>query len=568
MAERKKYAIGLDFGTLAAKAVLVDIAEKREVAVSTVAYQDEVIDSTLPYGEERLPGDYALQNPSDYIDALYGLLTEVWRKGRIRPEQVIGIGVAFASCTLIPLDDKNRPLCMDSNFSTNPHSWPKCRKHHAAQAQAERISRVAKERKEDFLQYCGDKVSSEWMIPKILEILDQAPEIYQATKTFIEAGDWIVYLLTGRIIRSTSMASLKAFWSEEKGYPDQDFFTALDPRLADIESKLQGTLGLPGTWAGGLLKKVANEVGLPEGIGVSAAVVSDYAALPAVGLRDPGTTLMIMGTSICHITVSDRKRSMSGTSGVTMGNFMEHRYTYETGQAAVGDIYNWFIYSGVMYYYANEMHDRNVNVFRVLDEKMAKIRPGSSGLLALDWWNGERAELLNGGLSGLIVGLTLGTKLEEIYRAIVESTAYGARRSLENIAQKGVAVGEIYACGNLAKNSKEVMQIFADVLGKPIHVTRLAVSCAYGAAMYGAMAAGRAAAGWNTVAEMMDHMVRRDYIIYEPDPAYRGIYDELYTQYCSLYDFFGREQNTMQKLREMKEKAHHIDRDRRERRAK
>ena len=148
--KEKKYAIGLDFGTLAAKAVLVDIAEKREVAVSTVAYQDEVIDSTLPYGEERLPGDYALQNPSDYIDALYGLLTEVWRKGRIRPEQVIGIGVAFASCTLIPLDDKNRPLCMDSNFSTNPHSWPKCRKHHAAQAQAERISRVAKERKEDF----------------------------------------------------------------------------------------------------------------------------------------------------------------------------------------------------------------------------------------------------------------------------------------------------------------------------------------------------------------------------------------------------------------------------------
>lgn len=555
----KNYTIGIDFGTLSARAVLVDLESGKEAAISVVAYQDEVIDRLLPYGSSPLPSDFALQNPADYVDALQGLLTEVWRKGKINPEQVIGLGIDFTACTLIPLGSDYQPLCMQEAYSANPHSWPKLWKHHAAQPQADRITQLAAAREEAFLKHCGYKVSSEWMLPKILEILEEAPAIYDAASLFLEAGDWIVYLLTGNIRRSSCMAGFKALWNAEAGYPSQGFLTALDPRLANVLDKMGGPVYAPGTRAGGLTKAMADITGLPAGIPVSTALIDAHASVPAVGLCEPGKMLMIMGTSVCHMAVSEKECPMEGVSGIVKDVVVDGLYCYEAGQAAVGDIYDWFIYSGIMPYYAQEMHARNVNIFRVIDEKMAKLKPGSSGLIALDWWNGNRSVLADARLSGMLLGLTLTTTLEEIYRAIVESTAYGTRKILEAYEKNGVDVHEVFACGKLARTSKEVMQIFADVLGKRIRVTKIAQCSAYGSAMYGAVAAGRGAGGYNTLKEAIGRLVRHDYTVYEPNAAHVQIYDKLYAQYCKLHDYFGIKENVMQTLRQIKESVLHGD---------
>jgi len=375
-----RYTIGIDFGTLSARAVLVNLDTGEEVAMSVMAYQDAVLDRTLPNSNETLPMDFALQNPEDYEEALKCLLKEVWRKGKVNPDEVIGIGVDSTACTMIPLDGNVMPLCFDERYKGNLHSWPKLWKHHAAQQEADDITAAALACEMEFIKRYGYRISSEWMFPKILEVLRKAPEIYEATAIFMEAGDWTVYLLTNNICRSTCQAGYKAMWTEGR-YPDREFLGRLDPRLHNVLQKLEGDVLVPGVRAGGLTREMAQITGLSEGISVSVSIIDAHASIPAVGICEPGKMLMIMGTSICHLVMSDTPRMFPGISGVVKDGVIRDLYCYEAGQVAVGDIYEWFIYSGIMPYYAQEMHERNVNVFRVIDEKWR-----GSGRAAADCW--------------------------------------------------------------------------------------------------------------------------------------------------------------------------------------
>lgn len=555
MNEKHKYAIGIDFGTLSARASLVDLYENREVAVSVVAYQDEIITYSLPSTAELLPCDFFLQNPIDYVEALQALLTEIWRKGKILAEDVIGIGVGFASNTIIPLGENNMPLCMDERYRSNPHSWVKTSKHHSAQEEAEQITNLLIKKNYSLIKHCGNKVPSEWMIAKIFETFRKAPEIYHATKLFIEAGDWIVYLLTGNIRKSSCLAANKALWDSKKGYPDKDFFFQLDPGFVNIMEKVGNDVYDAGHCAGGLTARMAKQTGLPAGTPVSVAISDVLAAVPILKPKT-GQSLMIMGTSIRHMALSETKIDypICGCINQTIWkNSQRNLYCYEAVQAAAGDIYNWFIYSGIMYYYAQEMHERNVGMFPIIDEKIAKIQPGSTGLLALDWWNGNNAYPGSGKLSGLIIGMTPTTSMEEIYRALIESTAYGARKVLEDFIESGIEINEIYACGGLARKSGEVMQIFSDIIGRRINVVNVVQCSATGAALYAAVAAGKSGGGYDSFEEAMEKFSTENLMVYEPNIQYYSAYEKLFKEYCRLSDIFGQKESVMKTLKDIKE---------------
>lgn len=550
----KRYTIGIDFGTLSARGVLVDVATGAEAAVAVQGYQDAIIDTQLPEDGVLLPPDYALQNPRDYEEALESILSSLWRKADIRPEQVIGIGIDFTSCTMLPLDGNMIPLCYNPTYRKNPHSWVKLWKHHAAQAEADHITQVARRRGEKFLAHYGNTCSCEWMFPKILETLNHAPEIYHATHRFVEAGDWIVYLLTGNLRKSCVGAGFKAFWDAESGYPSREFFAAVHPELENvIEEKIGEAVWPFDSAAGHLTEQMAAATGLSTHTMVSVSNIDAHVSFPATGATQDGTMLMIMGTSLCHITVSSRKVFIPGISGVVQNGVLPGLYGYEAGQAAVGDIYDWFMCNAVPEKYLDYVQKNNINIFSLMNEKVAAIKPGSTGLLALDWWNGNRSLLVNSSLSGLLLGATLSTSAEDIYRALIEATAFGSRMIIEEFESNGVPISQVYACGGLAFKAAPVMQIFADVIGKSISVSHTKQTCALGAAIYGAVAAGKENGGYESIVEAAGHMTKPPQIVYHPNPANADVYGKLYAEYKKLHDYFGKGQNpVMQNLRKIK----------------
>ncbi len=550
----KRYVIGMDFGTLTARGVLVDVSDGTEIAVSIQGYQDAVIDTMLPESGQPLPPEFALQNPQDYEDALEGILKDLWRKAGIDPRQIIGIGIDFTSCTMLPLDRDLVPLCYDPKYRENPHSWPKLWKHHAAQKEADTINRLAHERDESFIKRYGNASSCEWMFAKILEILNKSPEIYDATYRFVEAADWVVYLLTGNLKKSIVTAGFKAFWDKKSGYPSSDFFAALHPAMEHvIEEKIGTEVCDFSSPAGHLTERMAAATGLSTSTMVSVGNIDAHISFPAAGASKNSTMLMIMGTSLCHIMVSSQEILIDGISGVTRDGVLPGFYGYEAGQAAVGDIYNWFVSNAVPDEYLEEVKLRNIDIYSLMNEKMARLVPGASGLLALDWWNGNRSLLVNSDLSGMLLGLTLSTTAEDIYRALVEATAFGSRMIIEAFEQNGVPVSQIFACGGLAFKAPQIMQIFADIIGKPIKISDIKQTSALGAAMYGAVAAGKGNGGYDTIFEAARHMTKPPHVVYEPNKEYRETYDRLYEEYRKLHDYFGKGENpVMQNLRQIK----------------
>lgn len=551
---KKYYTIGVDFGTLTARGVLVDVSNGEEKAVSIFGYQDAVIDRTLPEYNTALPSEYALQNPEDYEAALEGILKDLWRKAEIDPACVVGIGIDFTSCTVIPLDEGMMPLCMNPAFRGNKHSWPKLWKHHSAQKQANRINEVARRRGETFIKRYGGTSSCEWLFAKVLEILEEAPDVYAATYRFVEAADWIFYLLTGELKKSSVPAGFKAFWSKDEGYPSREFFKELDPALENvIEEKIGTEVFSIGTYAGRLSRRMSEITGLPEGISVALGNIDAHSSFPAAGATEDSSMLMIMGTSLCHILISSKEVFIDGISGVVRDGVMPGYYGYEAGQAAVGDIYDWFVSNLLPSEFLDEVKRRNINVFDLINEKMALIKPGASGLLALDWWNGNRSLLVNSDLSGLVLGMTLTTAPEEVYRALVEATAFGSRMIIEEFVRRGVPVNRIYACGGLSIKSPEIMQIFADILGKPVIISNAKQTSALGAAIYGAAAAGRQRGGYDSVFEAVERMVSPSEAVYVPNKSNEDVYNKLYEQYVLLHDFFGRGgSDVMQTLKHIK----------------
>lgn len=535
----RKYVLGLDFGTESGRALLVAVDTGEEVATAVQAYPDGVIDDALPGSGVKLGPDWALQNPRDYLYVLEQTVPQVLKKAGVSGDDVIGIGTDFTACTMLPIDKAGTPLCMKPEFAENPHAWVKLWKHHAAQPEADRINEVAAERGEAFLQRYGGKISSEWFFPKALQILNEAPEIYDAADRFIEAGDWIVLQLCGEEKRNACAAGYKAMWDE--GYPNQEFLKALNPRFENVvQAKMREDVYPAGTRAGGLLAEIAEKTGLKAGTAVAVGGIDAHVAVPATTVTEPGKMVMIMGTSLCHMVCGTEKTSIDGMCGVVKEGILPGYYGYEAGQSAVGDIFAWFVENCVPAPVAKKAEQEHTDLHGLLSCQAAGLKPGESGLLALDWWNGNRSVLVDADLTGLMVGMTLTTTPAEMYRALLEATAFGTYKIIRDLDAGGCPIDELYACGGLPSKNPFLMQLYADVTNRAIKVSASDQTVALGSAMWGAVAAGKAAGGYDDITAAAKQMAKLRAEMYTPNPEAHAVYERLFAEYERLHDLFGR----------------------------
>ncbi len=536
------YTIGVDFGTESGRALLVDVRDGREVASAVHAYGDGVIDQHLPGSDKPLPPDWALQNPFDYIEVFKQTIPAVLKQAGVKAEEVVGVAIDFTACTMLPTLKDGTPLCGVDQWRSNPHSWVKLWKHHAAQPEADLINETARKMGQGWLQRYGGKISSEWFFSKALQILNEAPEVYAAADRLIEACDWVIWQLTGVEIRNACTAGYKAMVQEE-GYPDRAYFGALNPAFADVvDSKMQRTFGELGSKAGGLTAQAAAWTGLNEGTAVAVANVDAHVTYPAVKAKS-GTMVMIMGTSTCHILNGDKLQTVEGMCGVVRGGITPGYYGYEAGQSGVGDIFAWFVNNAVPPEYHEAAKAAGMDVHQYLEHEASKQKVGEHGLIALDWWNGNRSTLVDADLTGLLVGGTLGTRAPDIYRALIEATAYGTRVIIEAFEQQGVPVTELICAGGLPDKNAMLRQIYADVTGRSLRLAGSSQAPALGSAMHAAVAAG-VYPNIDAAAEVMGKL--KDEIV-QPIAANKAVYDQLYADYKTLYDYFGRGTNDVMK---------------------
>ena len=553
-----KYTIGVDYGSLSGRAVLVNVQTGEEVASSVYEYPHAVMDEELWDGT-KLGADWALQHPQDYLDVLKKTIPAVLAESKIDPADVIGVGTDFTACTILPVKADGTPLCFLPEFEHNPHAYVKMWKHHAAQDKANRLNEIAAQRKEPWLQNYGGKISSEWAIPKLWQVLDEAPEVYSAMDRWIEAADWIIWQLCGKETRNSCTAGYKAMWNKRTDYPNKDFFKALDPRLENVvEEKLGKVITPLGETAGVLTEEAAAFTGLHAGTAVAIGNVDAHVCVPAVGIDGPAKMLAIMGTSTCHIMMGKEEKQVPGMCGVVADGVMPGYYGYEAGQSCVGDHFAWFVENCLpaSYYEAAKAEDKNIHKF--LREKAEKQKPGESGLLALDWWNGNRSILVDVDLTGMMLGMTLQTKPEEIYRALIEATAYGTRAIIENYREHGVPVEEFFASGGISQKDPMTMQIYADVINMPIKIAGSLQGPALGSAIFAAKAAGKAAGGYDDIFEAARAMGKVKDTVYTPIPENAAVYDKLFAEYKTLHDYFGRGANdVMKRLKTLKAEQTH-----------
>jgi L-ribulokinase len=522
------YALGVDFGTESGRALLLDLRTGEEAAVSEVAYAHGAIDRTLPATGEQLPPDWALQDPDDWVAVLETAIPAVLEAVGGAREAVVGLGVDFTSCTVLPVSAEGAPLCTLGAWREHKHAWPKLWKHHAAQPIADRLNEVAAARGEAFLERYGGRISSEWYFPKLIELWLEDREVYDACHGFIEATDWIVWHLTGNECRQSCTAGYKALWSETEGLPASEYFEAAYPGFARPEEKLGTQFAPLGTRAGALRPDVAARLGLGESVAVAVGNVDSFVSVPGAGVEQPGTFVMVVGTSICDLVIDRAEVRLPGITGVVRDGILPGFYGYEAGQAAVGDMLAWFV----------ETLAPPGAEYAALERAASAIGPGETGLVALDWWNGNRTILADADLSGAILGLTLQSTPAQIYRALLESIAFGNRRIIENFEQHGLALDQIVACGGIAEKSPLMMQLLADTSGLRVSVPASSQIPARGAALFGALAAGAFADIVGAIAATRPQTARS----YDPDPGAKAIYDEVYAIYRALYETLGRSQ--------------------------
>lgn len=543
------YTIGVDFGTGSGRALLVDVRDGREVVSAVHDYASGVIDRQMPGSGRPLPPDWALQDPQDYLDVLGVTIPAVLRESGVAAAQVKGVAIDFTACTMLPTRADGTPLCFLEEWRAEPHAWIKLWKHHAAQPQADRINAVAEARGETWLPRYGGKISSEWFFSKALQILEEAPEVYAAAERLLEATDWVIWQLCGRETRNACTAGYKALVQDE-GYPGSDYFAALDERMADVvDTRMSRVLAQPGERAGGLSDEAAALTGLLPGTAVAVANVDAHVAVPAVKVTQPGSMVIIMGTSNCHMLVSEELREVPGMCGVVHGGILPGYYGYEAGQSGVGDIFAWYVEHAVPPACHAAAQAAGMDLHEYLTEQAAQQQPGEHGLLALDWWNGNRSTLVDADLGGLLVGATLGTSAPDIYRALIEATAFGTREIIAAFEESGIPVEDIVAAGGLAEKNPLLLQIYADVTGKSIRLAGSSQASALGSAMHAAVAAGIYA----TIEAAAAHMGKLRAGVVQPVAAHQAVYDPLYADYKTLHDYFGRGANdVMKRLRRLR----------------
>jgi L-ribulokinase len=544
--------VGIDFGTLSGRAVVVRVSDGAELGSAVHDYAHGVIDRHLPTSGAVLPPDWALQVPADYVEVLRRAVPAAIRAAGVDPADIIGVGTDFTACTMIPVTVDGTPLCELPEFADRPHAYVKLWKHHAAQSHADRINEMAADRKEPWLARYGGLISSEWEFAKGLQLLEEDPGVYAATAHWVEAADWIVWQLTGRYVRNACSAGYKGILQDGE-YPSRDFLAALNPDFADfVQDKLLASIGRLGDAAGTLTAQAAGWTGLPAGIAVAVGNVDAHVAAAAGNALAAGQLVAIMGTSTCHVMNGSELREVPGMCGVVDGGIVEGKWGYEAGQSGVGDIFGWFVRTGVPADYQQRAAANGQSVHELLTELAAAGQIGEHGLMALDWHSGNRSVLVDHELSGLIVGLTLSTRPEDIYRALIEATAFGTRTIVEAFVNSGVPVHELVITGGLTKNLM-LMQIYADVVGLPLSVITSDQGPALGSAIHAAAAAG----AYPDVAAAAAVMGKVQRGVFEPVPANALAYDELFEEYTALHDHFGRGGSAvMHRLKAIQRRAH------------
>ncbi|MDR2255019.1 MAG: ribulokinase [Arthrobacter sp.] len=536
----QKHVIGVDYGTLSGRAVVVRVSDGAQVGSAEHAYDHAVMDTVLTaapagYGTVTLPPDWALQDPGDYENVLKMAVPAAIKNAGIDPASVVGIATDFTACTMVPTLADGTPLSRVAGLEGRPHAYVKLWKHHAAQPQADRINELAAERREPWLARYGGFISSEWEFAKGLQLLEEDPEVYALMDRWVEAADWIVWRLCGSYVRNACTAGYKGIL-QDGAYPTRDFLRGLNPDFADFaQEKLAQPLGELGSRAGGLSPEAAAWTGLPVGTAVAVGNVDAHVTAPAAKAVEPGQMVAIMGTSTCHVMSSDHLVEVPGMCGVVDGGIVAGLYGYEAGQSGVGDIFGWFIDQHVPARYAEEAAARGISVHTYLTDLAYAEPVGAHGLVALDWHSGNRSVLVDHDLSGVILGQTLATRPEQEYRALLEATAFGARIIVETFKASGVPVTEFIVAGGLLKN-RQLMQTYSDVLRMPVSVIGSDQGPALGSAIHAAVAAGEYP-DIREAAAVMGSLIPN---AYQPQEDSADTYDLLFAEYRRLHDHFGR----------------------------
>jgi L-ribulokinase len=550
------YVVGVDFGTLSGRALVVRVRDGAELGSAVHAYPHAVLERSVPASltgtdDVDLPPDWALQVPQDYREVLQVAVPAAVREAGIDPAHVIGIATDFTACTMVPTLADGTPLNEVDGLADRPHAYVKLWKHHAAQGQADRINALAAERGEPWLARYGGLLSSEWELAKGLQLLEEDPDVYARTERWVEAADWIVWELCGAYVRNACSAGYKGVL-QDGAYPSADFLAALHPDFADyVETKVEQPIGQLGDRAGSLSARAAAWTGLPEGIAVAVGNVDAHVSAPAAQAVDHGQMVAIMGTSTCHVVSAGVLREVPGMCGVVDGGIVAGSWGYEAGQSGVGDIFGWFVEHGV----PPSVHDEAAALGRTVHEHLTALASeqevGEHGLVALDWHSGNRSVLVDHELSGLVVGQTLATRPEDVYRALVEATAFGTRTIIEAFTSAGVPVEELVVAGGLSKNHL-LMQVYADVTRLPLSVVGSQQGPALGSALHAAVAAG-AYADIRAAAKAMGSVQRG---VFTPDEDAAQRYDVLFAEYIALHDHFGRGgSDVMHRLRAVRREA-------------
>jgi L-ribulokinase len=542
-----KYVIGVDYGTLSGRALIVRVSDGKEMGSAVFDYPNAVMDRVLNSSGKALGPDWALQDPNDYVEVLKHAVPEALKLSGVSAADVVGIATDFTACTMIPVLEDGTPLSQLPEFKDNPHAYVKLWKHHAAQPHADRINQLARDRKEKWLPRYGGQISSEWELAKGLQILEEAPDVYNAMWKFVEAADWIIWQLCGKYVRNACTAGYKGNLQDGQ-YPSREYFAALNPEFANFEEKISHTIGELGDNAGPLTPSASSWTGLPAGIAVAVGNVDAHVTAPAAKATEPGQMVAIMGTSTCHVMNHDAITEVPGMCGVVDGGIVSGLYGYEAGQSGVGDIFAWYVNNQVPQRYFDGAQEAGKSIHQYLTDLAADEAVGAHGLVALDWHSGNRSVLVDHELSGTILGLTLTTTAEQAYRALLESTAYGTRMIVDTFAASGVPVKEFIVAGGLLKN-KFLMQLYSDVTRLPISTIDTDQGPALGSAIHAAVASGEYP-NVNAAAEAMGKVNKH---VYTPNEERSLQYDKLYREYVELHDYFGRgANNVMKRLKQMK----------------
>lgn len=554
MSTKKKFTIGLDFGAKIATAALVDVSDGKQVAASSYTYSNGIIIDKLPDTEIELGEGWALQDPKDYINALKRTVPKLIQEGQVDPGQIIGIGTAFVGSTLIPTTADGTPLALIKEYAKEPHAWPKHSQHRASEEKAMLLTQLATDRFETFLDRYGGKINPEWFFPKVWEIYDDSSSIYNAADRLIEASDWIVWQLTGVESRNICAAGYKALWSKSEGFPLETFFGAMDPDLTNvIEEKMRREITPLGQQVGELTEEAAQWMNLIPGIPVAAGVLSSHAAVPGAAVAEPGKMAILLGSNFFHIILSNKEYRVPGMCGLVEDGVVPGLFAYEACQAGGTDHFSWFMDNAVPERYSKEARSKKISIFQLMEEKAASLKPAEAGLVALDWWEGNRSILVDKDLTGLILGYSLKTKPEEVYRAILEATAFGTRKIFETFIASGVPINEIIVAGGESITNKLLLNIMANVTRTEIKVAKSQDTSALGAAMYAAVAAGESRGGYSSIQDASNKMAHLSSKSFVPNNNDKKTYNRLYTEYTLLHDYFGYgHNNAMKRLKNLR----------------